>query len=141
MLTATFRSSCIVLTNGAGTNVLGIQIDAVPAYNASGTIYHTKGVGNGYVLTMGGKRIYMSGDTGDIPETRALQNIDVAFLCANIPYTMTINEAAAVTRAFIPKIVYPYHFRNDNGTFANLNSFKNLVGTDLGIEVRIRKWY
>jgi L-ascorbate metabolism protein UlaG (beta-lactamase superfamily) len=98
-------------------------------------------VGNGYVLTLGGKRIYMSGDTGDIPETRALQNIDVAFLCVNVPFTMTVNQAAAVTRAFAPKVVYPYHFHNQDGTYSNLTSLKSLVGYDLPIEVRIRKWY
>jgi L-ascorbate metabolism protein UlaG (beta-lactamase superfamily) len=137
LLTATLRPSCIVLANGATTNVLGIQIEAVPAYNSN----HPVGAGNGYVLTMGGKRLYMAGDTGDIPETRALQNIDAAFLCMNVPFTMSVTQAAAVTRAFAPKIVYPYHFRNQDGTMANLTQFKNLVGTDLGIEVRIRKWY
>jgi len=137
LLSTTLKASTIVLHNGDSTNLLGIQIDAIPAYNAN----HPQGMGNGYVLTMGGKRIYMSGDTGDIPATRALQNIDVAFLCMNVPYTMTVNQAAAVTRAFVPKVVYPYHFRNQDGTFANLMTFKNLVATDLGIEVRIRKWY
>ena len=143
LLTATLRPSCIVLTNGASATVLGIQIDAVPAYNTNttGTIYHPKGNGNGYVLTLGGKRIYFSGDTGNIPETQALQNIDVAFVCMNTPYTMTVTQAASVVRAFQPKIVYPYHFRNSDSTYANLTTFKNLVGTDLGIEVRLRKWY
>jgi L-ascorbate metabolism protein UlaG (beta-lactamase superfamily) len=137
------RQQTTVLTNGASTNFLGIQIEAVPAYNppGSGTIYHSKGVGNGYVLTLGGKRIYMSGDTGDIPDTRALQNIDVAFLCMNVPYTMTVTQAAAVTRAFAPKVIYPYHFRNQDNSLANLTNFKSLVGSDLPIEVRIRKWY
>jgi L-ascorbate metabolism protein UlaG (beta-lactamase superfamily) len=141
LLTASLRPACITLSNGMSTNILGIQVDAVPAYNASGAIYHTNGIGNGYVLTLGGKRIYISGDTGDIPETRALQNIDVAFVCVNVPYTMTVAQAALVTRAFAPRIVYPYHFRNGDNTFANLTQFKSLVGTDLGIEVRIRKWY
>lgn len=136
-LSATLRSSTIVLANGASTNINGIQIDAIPAYNSN----HPKGVGNGYVVTLGGKRLYMSGDTGDIPETRALQNIDVAFLCMNQPFTMTINQAASVTRAFAPKIVYPYHFRNSDNSLSNLGSFKSLVGTDLPIEVRVRKWY
>lgn len=137
LLSTTLKASTIVLRNGESTNLFGMQIDAVPAYNSN----HPLGVGNGYVLTLGGKRIYMSGDTGDIPETRALQNIDVAFLCMNVPFTMTVNQAAAVTRAFAPQIVYPYHFKNQDGTLANLASFKSLVGTDLGIEVRVRKWY
>src|SRR3954471_2784498 len=123
LLTSTLRPSCMVLANGGSADVLGIHIDAIPAYNASGTIYHAKGVGNGYVLTLGGKRVYMSGDTGDIPDTRALQNIDVAFICINTPYTMTVTQAASVTRAFQPKIVYPYHFRNSDGSLANLTQF------------------
>jgi L-ascorbate metabolism protein UlaG (beta-lactamase superfamily) len=135
--TIPLRSSTIVLGNGDVTNLFGVQIEAVPAYNG----YHPQGSDNGYVLTIGGKRIYMSGDTGDIPETRALQNIDVAFLCMNLPFTMSVQQAASVTRAFAPKVVYPYHYRNSDNTFANLNTFKTLVGTDLPLEVRFRKWY
>jgi len=63
------------------------------------------------VLTLGGKRIYLSGDTEDIPEMRGLKNIDVAFLCMNLPYTMTVEQAASAVRDFKPKIVYPYHSR------------------------------
>jgi L-ascorbate metabolism protein UlaG (beta-lactamase superfamily) len=135
--TTTLRNSTIVLRNGDTTNLFGVHIEAVPAYNGN----HPQGSDNGYVVTIGGKRFYMSGDTGDIPETRALQNIDVAFLSMNEPFTMTVQQAAAVTRAFAPKIIYPYHFRNQNGTFANFTTFKSLVGTDLQIDVRIRKWY
>jgi len=104
----------------------------VPAYNSN----HPKGRGNGYVLTIGGKRIYMSGDTGDIPETRALQDIDVSFVCMNLPFTMSVDQASDVVRAFRPKVVYPYHYSQ-----SNVNSFKQKVGTDLGVEVRLRKWY
>jgi hypothetical protein len=88
-LSATLKSLTLVLTNGATTNILGLTIDAVPAYNSN----HPRGRGNGYVLTIGGKRIYMSGDTGDIPEMRALEAIDVAFLCMNVPFTMNVNQA------------------------------------------------
>ncbi|MBI4327478.1 MAG: MBL fold metallo-hydrolase [Chloroflexi bacterium] len=134
---ASLRSSTIVLTNGATTNVLGIKIEAVPAYNPN----HPRGTGNGYVLTMGGKRLYLSGDTGDTPEMRAVPNIDVAFVCMNVPYTMSVSQAASVIRAFRPRIVYPYHFRNQDSTYANFTTFKQQLGTDLGIEVRVRKWY
>jgi L-ascorbate metabolism protein UlaG (beta-lactamase superfamily) len=134
---AALRTSTVILGNGDTTNLFGIHIEAVPAYNGN----HPQGSDNGYVLTIGGRRIYMSGDTGDIPETRALQNIDVAFLSMNVPFTMTVQQAASVTRAFAPKVIYPYHYRNGDGTFANLNTFKTLVGTDLPIEVRFRKWY
>ena len=136
-LSTTLRTSAIVLTNGASTNVLGMQIEAVPAYNSN----HARGTGNGYVLTIGAKRFYMAGDTGDIPEMRALQNIDVAFLCMNVPFTMTVTAAASAAREFRPRVLYPYHYRNQDGTFANLNELKRLIGTEAGIEVRQRPWY
>lgn len=133
------RAITTVLTNGASTNLaaLGIEVLALPAYNQN----HAKGVGNGYVVTLGGQRIYISGDTGDIPETRALQNIDVAFLCMNQPFTMTVAQAAAVVKAFAPRRVYPYHYRNQDNSYSNLDSFKQQVGTGQGIEVRLRRWY
>jgi L-ascorbate metabolism protein UlaG (beta-lactamase superfamily) len=133
------RALTTVLTNNTTTNVLGMRIDAIPAWNPT---YHAQGRGNGYVLTIGGRRIYMAGDTGDIAEMRALTNIDVAFVCINSPYTMTVSQAVSAVRQFRPRVVYPYHFRNgDNVTFADLNSFKQQVGSDVGVEVRIRKWY
>jgi L-ascorbate metabolism protein UlaG (beta-lactamase superfamily) len=131
-MSAALKSLTTVLTNGAITNIMGLTIDAVPAYNSN----HPKGSGNGYVLTIGGKRIYMSGDTGDIPEMRALQDIDVSFVCMNLPFTMSVDQASDVVRAFRPKVVYPYHYSQ-----SNVNSFKQQVGTDLGVEVRLRKWY
>ena len=77
---------------------------------AAGKLYHDKGRGNGYVLTYGGKRFYISGDTEDIPEMDALKNIDVAFVCMNLPYTMTPEEAAEAVKKFHPKVVIPYHY-------------------------------
>jgi L-ascorbate metabolism protein UlaG (beta-lactamase superfamily) len=115
-------------------------IEAIPAYNLKrgpepGKLFHDKGRGNGYVLTYGGKRFYFSGDTEGVPEMRALKNIDVAFICMNLPYTMPPDEAADAVKAFHPKIVIPYHYRG-----SDLSVFKNaLAGT--GIEVRILKWY
>lgn len=136
-LSATLKGITIPLANGQSTNVLGVEIEAVPAYNAN----HPKGVGNGYVVTIAGRRFYMSGDTEDVPEMRSLPHIDVAFVCMNVPFTMTIERAASGIRAFRPAIVYPYHFRNQNGSFADLGSFQRQVGTDLAIEVRTRRWY
>jgi L-ascorbate metabolism protein UlaG (beta-lactamase superfamily) len=136
-MSATLRGMTTVLANGASTAAHGITVDAIPAYNAN----HPVGSGNGYVLTMGGKRFYFSGDTGDIPEMRALSNIDVAFVCMNIPFTMNVTSAISAVRQFRPKIIYPYHYRNQDGTYADLALFKSQVGTDLGIEVRQRKWY
>ena len=133
------KSHLVILKNGDNTVQSGISIMAIPMYNLpdTPTARHTKGRGNGYVLTIGGKNIYISGDTQGIPEMRALKNIDVAFVCMNLPFTMDINEAADAVLAFSPKIVYPYHYRGQD-----TNAFKNLV--DAGhksIDVRLRNWY
>lgn len=136
-LSAALRAKAISLANGQSTNLLGLTVEAVPAYNAN----HPKGAGNGYVLTVGGRRVYFSGDTGDAPEIRALTGIDVAFVCMNVPYTMTVNQAAAMVRAFQPRVVYPYHYRNQDNSLANLTMFRSLVGREFGIEVRRREWY
>ncbi len=129
-----------VISNGETKNWGGFTIEAIPMYNmkrgpSAGTFYHDKGRGNGYVLTYGGKRFYFSGDTEGIPEMRALKNIDVAFVCMNLPYTMPPDEAADAVKAFHPKIVIPYHYRG-----SDLSVFqKGLEGT--GIEVRLLDWY
>ena len=134
------RNLTTVLTNGASTNLLGLAIDAVPAYNLTST-QHPKGQGNGYVLTFGDRRLYVSGDTEDTPELRALPDIDVAFLAMNLPYTMTAAKAVSAVREFRPRVVYPYHYRDQSGAVTNAAAFKQQLGTDLGIEVRLRKWY
>jgi L-ascorbate metabolism protein UlaG (beta-lactamase superfamily) len=129
-----------VLANGETKTVAGVSLEAVPMYNlvrgpAAGQLYHTKGRGNGYIVTLGGKRIYIAGDTECTPEMKALKNIDVAFVPMNLPYTMPPTEAAACVKAFAPKIVYPYHYRG-----SNLQEFQDgLKGT--GIDVRVRDWY
>jgi L-ascorbate metabolism protein UlaG (beta-lactamase superfamily) len=132
------RSKATVLANGESKSLMGLSIDAIPMYNTTPDRmkYHTKGRGNGYVLTMGGKRIYISGDTEDIPEMRGLKNIDVAFVCFNLPYTMSEEQAASAVREFQPKIVYPYHYRG-----SDVEKFESLVGTDKNIEVRTGNWY
>jgi L-ascorbate metabolism protein UlaG (beta-lactamase superfamily) len=132
------RERTTVLTNGQSGEVLGIPIEAVAAYNTTPQRqqFHAKGRGNGYLVALGGKRVYISGDTEDTPEMIALKNIDVAFLCMNLPYTMTVEQAAEAVRAFKPKIVYPYHSRG-----SDLEKFKTLVGADVGVEVRLRDWY
>jgi L-ascorbate metabolism protein UlaG (beta-lactamase superfamily) len=128
------------IANGETKSWGGWTIEAIPMYNTKrgpspGTLFHDKGRGNGYVMTFGGKRFYFSGDTEGIPEMRALRNIDVAFVCMNLPYTMPPDEAADAVKAFHPKIVIPYHFRgSDLAVFQ-----KGLEGT--GIEVRILDWY
>jgi L-ascorbate metabolism protein UlaG (beta-lactamase superfamily) len=129
-----------VLANGQTKKWNDFTIEAIPMYNLTrgpkpGQLFHDKGRGNGYVITFGGKRIYISGDTEGIPEMRALRNIDVAFVCMNLPYTMPPNEAAEAVKAFHPAVVYPYHYRG-----SDLKVFEEgLKGA--GIEVRIRDWY
>jgi len=132
-----------VLGNGEKTETLGMEIEAIPMYNLpeASDGFHPKGRGNGYVLTIGNKRIYLAGDTEDIPEMRALKNIDVAFVCMNLPYTMEIDQATSAVLEFNPKIVYPYHYRGQGG-LADVDTFKNLVNDGNGdIEVRLRNWY
>jgi L-ascorbate metabolism protein UlaG (beta-lactamase superfamily) len=113
------------------------NIQAVPAYNAN----HPLGQGNGYIVTIDSKRIYISGDTGAQPELRALENIDIAFVCMNSPFTMTPSEAASLAGDMEPDVVYPYHYRNQDGTLGNSIEFKNLMSGNFEIEVRLRDWY
>lgn len=103
-----------VLKNGQSATLLGIGIDAVPAYNrvhmrSPGEPFHPKGVGNGYVLHFGSTRIYIAGDTEDIPEMAALKGVDVAFLPVNLPYTMSIDMLVEAAKLVQPKVLYPYH--------------------------------
>ena len=107
------------ISNGETKTWNDWTIEAVPMYNmkrgpAPGQLYHPKGRGNGYVLTYGGERFYFSGDTEGTPEMRALKNIDVAFVCMNVPYTMTPDEAADAVKAFHPKIAIPYHYQGSD---------------------------
>ncbi len=133
-------SSAKPIANGETKTLLGWTIEAIPAYNlkrgpAPGKLFHDKGRGNGYVLTYGGSRFYFSGDTEGVPEMRALKNIDVAFVCMNLPYTMPPDEAAEAVKAFHPKVVIPYHYRGSDLAIFQ----KGLEGT--GIEVRLLEWY
>lgn len=138
-LPATYDDRTTVIGNGESTEQMGISIRAIPMYNLpeTGDSRHPKGRGNGYVLTMGGKNIYLSGDTEGIPEMRSLENIDVAFVCMNLPYTMDVEQAVDSVMDFKPAIVYPYHYRGQD-----TERFKELVHAgDEGIEVRLRDWY
>ena len=142
-LPAADKDHLVVLKNGDNSMQMGISITAIPMYNLpeSPTAMHTKGRGNGYVVGIGGKNIYISGDTQGIPEMRSLKDIDIAFVCMNLPYTMDVKEAADAVLAFSPKIVYPYHYRGQNG-LSDVNTFKSLVDArNKNIEVRLRNWY
>ncbi len=139
LLPASARKRLVVLNNGMQTSQMAIMVKAVPMYNLpeSGDSRHVKGRGNGYILTIGGKSVYISGDTEDIPEMRNLNKIDVAFVCMNLPYTMDINQAASAVLEFKPKVVYPYHHRGQD-----INAFKKLVNDgNRKIDVRLRNWY
>jgi L-ascorbate metabolism protein UlaG (beta-lactamase superfamily) len=137
MLSTAQKSNAMVLTNGVSTNLFGIGVEAVAMYNTNSSPLHPKGWGNGYVLTFADKRIYLSGDTDNTPEMRALPNIDVAFLCMRgPPPNMDVPDAVRAARAFRPRIIYPYHY-----TTNTVARFKEQLGTDLGIEVRLRDWY
>lgn len=129
----------IVMKNGETKTFDGIKIEAVPAYNLvhkrdNGKPFHPKGEGNGYVITFGDKKVYVAGDTENIPEMKSLKNIDVAFLPMNLPYTMTPEMVADAARAFKPKILYPYHYGNTDP-----NELVDLLKEVKDIEVRIRK--
>ncbi len=132
-------SGAHALNNGETTNVGDVLIEAVPMYNikrgpSAGTLYHPKGVGNGYIITLGQNRLYISGDTECTDEIKALRNIDIAFLCMNLPYTMPPEEAAVCANAFRPRVVIPYHYRE-----SSLDDFRRHVSKD--IEVPLLEWY
>ena len=126
-----------VMKNGEVQSPHGIKIESVPAYNLvhkrdGGQPFHPQGEGNGYVVTFGDKRVYVAGDTENVPEMKALKSIDVAFLPMNLPYTMTPEMVADAALAFRPKVLYPYHF-GETDTSKLLDLLK-----DKGIDVRIR---
>ncbi len=127
----------IVMNNGDVQTIQGIKIEAVPAYNIvskrpDGTPFHPKGIGNGYVITFGDKRVYVAGDTENIPEMKDLKGIDIAFLPVNLPYTMTPEMAVEAAKTIKPKILYPYHYADTNLTPLT----DQLIAQ---MEVRIRK--
>ena len=128
----------MVMGNGDEATVAGYHIKAVPAYNivhmrSEGQPYHPKGNGNGYIITFGETRVYVAGDSENTPEMKALQDIDIAFLPMNLPYTMTPEMVADAAKAFRPRILYPYHFGE-----TDTNELVELMADEEGIEVRVR---
>jgi L-ascorbate metabolism protein UlaG (beta-lactamase superfamily) len=133
------KGKAMSIGNGESTEIDGLQIDAIPAYNTTEERlkYHPKGRDNGYVLLIDGLRVYIAGDTEDIAEMRALENIDLAFLPMNLPYTMDVEQAASAIAAFEPRYVYPYHYRD-----SDVARFAALVDDgDSGTEVLLAAWY
>jgi L-ascorbate metabolism protein UlaG (beta-lactamase superfamily) len=130
------------LANGETTTVGDVKIEAIPAHNLTRDRlkFHPKGRDNGYVVTLNAKRVYISGDTEDIKAMRTLKDIDYAFVCMNLPYTMTEEQAASAVLEMKPKVVIPYHYRG-RPKMSDLGKFKRLVSKDRNIEVRLLKWY
>jgi L-ascorbate metabolism protein UlaG (beta-lactamase superfamily) len=128
----------VVLHNGDSRSFNGIRVEAVPAYNvvhvrAPGSPYHPRGNGNGYVLTLGARRVYVAGDTENTREMKALKGIDIAFLPMNLPYTMTPEMVFDAVTAFRPKVLYPYHFGE-----TDTSRIRSLLASEKDIEVRVR---
>jgi len=143
-----FPGPTTIIANGETKMVDGVSIQAVGAYNltrgpAPGQLYHTKGRGNAYLLTLGGKRILFTGDTECTPEIKALTGIDVAFVTMNLPFTMPPQEAAACVKAFKPKVVYPYHYRQQGLEPADKNQqdFAAAMKGTVGVEVKLANFY
>jgi L-ascorbate metabolism protein UlaG (beta-lactamase superfamily) len=139
MLPDDLKSRATAMGNGDSREVDSVAIDAVPAYNTTEDRlkFHPKGRDNGYVLQIGGTRVYIAGDTEDIPEMRALENIDIAFLPMNLPYTMSVEQAASAVAEFAPRYVYPYHYKG-----SDIDRFASLVAeSGSGSEVKRGDWY
>lgn len=139
----TMKEQLIVLDNGETTEITDISITGIPMYNLreEAKDFHVKGRGNGYVLEKGELKIYFSGDTEDIPEMRNLEDIDYAFVCMNLPYTMPVDRAAEGVLAFAPDRVYPYHYRGQDG-LSDIEKFKNLVNEgEKDVKVVELNWY
>ena len=132
-----------VLANGEDFSTDGVNITAVPAYNPPPKEnFHPQGKFNGYVLELAGKRYYFSGDTEGVAEMRALEAIDVAFVCMNLPYTMDVDQAVDAVLDFAPQVVYPYHYRNQDDTKSDVEAFRRRVQEENpDIEVRLANWY
>lgn len=144
-LPSDFDAQVDVLYNGNFKERLGFSVRAIAMYNLrkEALQYHTIGRGNGYVIEKDGKRVYISGDTEDIPEMRSLRDIDIAFVCMNLPYTMTELQAAHAVVDFKPTIVYPYHYRGKEG-FSDIHIFRDYVKKSyVGNEIQVIEldWY
>lgn len=126
----TYKGTIDVMNNGDSMIIKGIPVKAVPAYNVVNTSYHPKGKGNGYILTFGQKRIYVAGDTENIPEMKNLGKIDIAFLPMNLPYTMTTSAAAEAAKIIHPDILYIYHFgigTSDTASLRNMLKDQDMI--------------
>jgi L-ascorbate metabolism protein UlaG (beta-lactamase superfamily) len=127
----------MVMSNGDSSQItVDIKVEAVPAYNTTEghQQFHPKGRDNGYILTIDGLRIYIAGDTEDIPEMSEIKDIDIAFLPCNQPYTMTVDQLVRAAKIIRPKVLFPYHYSN-----TDVSDLPNRLKKE-GIEVRIRHY-
>ena len=141
MLPEDLQARANAISNGETASFETVEVEAIPAYNTTEgrTDFHPEGRDNGYVVNVDGLRVYISGDTEDIPEMRALENIDVAFVCMNLPFTMDAAAAASAVSEFAPTYVYPYHYRGrDNGTQDPME-FANMLTSET--EAKMGGWY
>lgn len=141
MLPEALKSRASAIVNGEETEFNGLSIRAIPAYNTTKERlkFHPEGRDNGYVLGFDGLTVYISGDTEDIPEMRALEGVDLAFLCMNLPFTMDAKAAASAVAEFRPTYVYPYHYRGREGGTQDPAEFARMVGD--AAEVKMGNWY
>ncbi|MCZ4258876.1 MBL fold metallo-hydrolase [Sulfitobacter sp. G21635-S1] len=141
MLPDDLKGKATAVANAEMAQFAGMNIEAIPAYNMTEERknFHPEGRDNGYVLNFDKFRVYISGDTEDIPEMRQLSDIDLAFVCMNLPFTMDVNAAASAVSEFAPTYVYPYHYRGRDGGTQDPEAFAKRVGTD--VEVKMGKWY
>ena len=134
MSKAKMKQPVKTLANGESVKLTDdISVEAVPAYNYSEERlqFHPKGRDNGYILNLGGFRIYIAGDTEDIPEMANIKNIDVAFLPCNLPYTMTVDQCINAVKIIQPKVFIPYHFSSTD--------VSGMPAALPGVDVRLRK--
>lgn len=142
MMDDALKARTTVIAAGDGTDWNDVRVDTIPSYNLADDRqkFHPKERGDlGFVLTIAGFRVYISGDTEDIPEMRALEEIDLAFVCMNLPFTMTAEAAASAVAEFKPKFVYPYHYRGRDGGTQDPKAFAQMVGD--AAEVHLVDWY
>lgn len=141
MLPEALKANASQIANGEQTTFEGATIDAIPAHNTTEDRlnFHPEGRDNGYVLTMGDFKMYISGDTEVTDAMRGLTDIDVAFVCMNLPFTMGIEQAAEGVKAFKPAVVYPYHYRNKDKTYSDIEAFAAMLGEET--EVKMGDWY
>ncbi|WP_127844682.1 MBL fold metallo-hydrolase [Psychroflexus aestuariivivens] len=146
-MSESLRKLTKVISNSETFSSNDIEITAIPMYNITKERmeYHPKGRGNGYLLDLDGYRMYISGDTENISEMANLENIDLALICMNLPYTMSVDQAIESVMQFEPKKVIPYHYRGKKegeSYFSDIDHFKKTINkANPEIEVELLEWY